>query len=165
MNKKLLSGTGLLLAAGLFIALIIVSNAALTSWRLDTTQNRLYTLSDGSKNILSRLEEPIRLRFYYSSKLFADIPQLSTYGDRVRDMLGEYVVHSKGKLQVVTIDPEPFSEAEDQAVAYGIRQIPIGQTGEMGYFGLVGTNSTDDEEVIPRWSTSWQIPPSDASAS
>lgn len=149
MNKRMISGSGLVLAAGLFIALIIVSNATLTSWRLDLTENRLYTLSQGSKNILAAIDEPIQLRYYYSAKLFADIPQFKTYGDRVRDILGEYVAHSRGKLQLTVTDPEPFSEAEDQAVAYGIRQIPVGQTGEMGYFGLVASNTTDDELVIP----------------
>jgi len=148
MDKRLVSGTGLLIALGLFVALNIVSNNTLTSWRLDLTENGLYTLSDGTRNILAGIEEPIRLRYYYSARTLAGIPQLQSYGVRVREMLQEYAAHADGMLELTVIDPEPFSEAEDQAVAAGIRQIPVSATGEMGYIGLVGTNTTDDEQVI-----------------
>jgi ABC-type uncharacterized transport system involved in gliding motility auxiliary subunit len=149
MNRQTLSSTGLLLAAVLFLAAVIVSNALLTGLRIDLTSAQLYTLSEGSRRVLASIDEPIRLRLYYSSKLFADVPQIATYGDRVRDLLKEYVQAADGKLDLTLVDPEPFSETEDQAVAAGVQQIPIGQAGEMGYFGLVGTNSTDDEVVIP----------------
>jgi len=149
MNRQALSSTGLLLAGILFLAVVIVSNALLTGLRVDLTSAQLYTLSDGSRKVLAGIEEPIRLRLYYSSKLFADVPQVATYGDRVRDLLKEYVQAADGKLELTLIDPEPFSETEDQAVAAGVQQIPVGQAGEMGYFGLVGSNSTDDEVVIP----------------
>lgn len=148
MNTRLVSTGGLLLAVALFIAVNIVSNQTLTAWRLDVTENRLFTLSQGTKNILDDLEEPITLRYYFSAKLFAGIPSLQTYGVRVRDLIEEYVAKSHGRLKLTVIDPEPFSEAEDQAVAYGIRQLPMTETGDMGYFGLVGTNTTDDEQAI-----------------
>lgn len=148
MHSRWLSSTGLLLALGLFVAVNIVASATLTSMRLDLTENRLYTLSDGTRNILRGIAEPVTLRFYYSARAFADIPQLSNYGRRVRDMLEEYVAHADGKLKLKIVDPEPFSEAEDQAVAFGMRQVPIGEAGQVGYFGLFGTNTTDDEEVI-----------------
>lgn len=149
MNKRLISGTGLIIALAIFVAVNIISNATLTSWRLDLTEARLFTLSDGTLNILKSLEEPISLRFYYSSKAFAGIPPLLNYGLRVREMLEEYEARSKGKIKLSIIDPEPFSEAEDQAVGYGIQQIPVSNTGDVGYLGLVGTNTTDDEMVIP----------------
>ncbi len=149
MNRKALSSTGLLLAAILFLAVITVSNALLTGLRIDLTAAQLYTLSDGTRRVLAGIDEPIRLRFYYSSALFADVPQIATYGDRVRELLREYVRAADGKLELTIIDPEPFSETEDEAVAAGVQQIPIGQAGEMGYFGLVGSNLTDDELVIP----------------
>lgn len=149
MSTRWLSSSGLLLGLCLFVAVNIVASATLTSMRLDLTQSKLYTLSQGTRNILAGLEEPVTLRFYFSAKTFSDIPQLSTYGRRVRDMLEEYVAQADGKLRLAIVDPEPFSEAEDQAVAFGMQQVPVSQTGEMGYFGLYGTNTTDDEEVIP----------------
>ena len=148
MTRKWLSGGGLMLAAALFVAVNIVTGETLSSWRLDVTESRLFTLSTGTRNILNSLEEPITLRFYFSSKLFSGIPALQNYGHRIRDLLEEYAAVSNGQLVLNVIDPEPFSEAEDQAVAYGITQLPISTTGDRGYLGLAGTNSTDDEHAI-----------------
>jgi ABC-type uncharacterized transport system involved in gliding motility auxiliary subunit len=78
-----------------------------------------------------------------------DIPSFMNYGTRVRDMLEEYVEASNGKIRLIVTDPEPFSELEDEAVSYGMRQLPISNTGKLAYFGLVGTNTTDDEINIP----------------
>jgi len=149
MNTKLMSGTGLLIAAVLFVALNMVSNATLTSLRLDVTDSKLYTLSDGTVNILETLEEPIKLRLYFSAGQFAGIPPIVNYGVRVRDLLDEYEAKSGGMIELEVIDPEPFSEAEDHAVAHGMQRVAISNAGEFGYFGLVGSNSTDDEVVLP----------------
>ena len=149
MNKNIVSGTGLFLAACLFVAVIIIVNITFTSWRLDLTENKLFTLSDGTINILNNLEEPITLDFYFSQKALTGIPSLANYGVRVRDMLREYETHSNGMLTLVITDPETFSEEEDRAVASGIQGIAVNAAGDRAYLGLVGTNSTDDEEVIP----------------
>ena len=149
MNKNIVSGTGLVLAACLFVAVIIIVNITFTSWRLDLTENKLFTLSDGTINILNNLEEPITLDFYFSQKSLTGIPSLANYGVRVRDMLREYETHSNGTLNLVITDPETFSEEEDRAVASGIQGIAVNAAGDRAYLGLVGTNSTDDEEVIP----------------
>lgn len=147
--RNIISGTGLVLAACLFVALIIVVNATLTSWRLDLTENKLFTLSDGTINILNNLEEPIRLDFYFSQKALTGLPALTNYGNRVRDLLLEYKNHAGDKIELNIIDPETFSEEEDQAVASGLRGIAVSNAGDRAYLGLVGTNSTDDERVIP----------------
>ena len=149
MNKKLVTGSGLVIALALFLGLNIITNQTLTSVRLDLTENNLYTLSEGTKNILSAIKEPVTVRFYYSAKQFTDVPQLLNYGKRVRDILEEYAAASKGNLKLLIIDPEPFSEAEDEAVGHGIRQLSLSASGEMGYLGIVGSNATDDREVLP----------------
>jgi len=149
MNKNIISGTGLALVACLFVATIILVNATLTDWRLDLTENKLFTLSDGTINIINELEEPITLDFYFSQKELTGYPALTNYGVRVRDMLLEYKAHAGDKIDLNIIDPEPFSEEEDQAVAAGLQGIAINNAGDRAYFGLVGTNSTDDERVIP----------------
>ena len=149
MNTRLLSGYGLLIALALFLGINIIANETLTSFRLDVTENQLYTLSQGTRNILSQLDEPITLRFYYSAKRFAGVPRFLNYGKRIRDMLDEYAASSGGLIKLKVIDPEPFSEAEDQAVGFGIRQIPMSASGEMGYLGVAGTNTADDELAIP----------------
>ena len=154
MSKNILSGTGLLLTACLFIATIILVNVTLTSWRLDLTENKLFTLSEGTINIISNLEEPVRLDFYFSQKTLTGYPSLANYGVRVRDLLKEYAAHSNGMLKLIIIDPETFSEEEDQAVASGLQGIAVNAAGDRAYFGLVGTNSTDDEKIIPFFQSS-----------
>ena len=150
---SIISGTGLLLAVCLFIATIVLANTALTTWRIDLTQNKLFTLSEGTINILNGLEEPVQLDFYFSQKAMNDFPLLANYGIRVRDMLEELTTHAHGKLILNIIEPETFSEAEDQAVASGLRTVSVSANSDRVYFGLVGTNSTDDEKVIPFFQT------------
>lgn len=153
VKHRVISGSGLILATCLFIATIILANTALTTWRIDLTENRLFTLSEGTINILSNLEEPVQIDFYLSLKAMSDFPLLVNYGARVRDMLEEYAAHAKGKLILNIIEPDTFSEAEDQAVASGLRTISANSAGDRIYFGIVGTNSTDDEKVIPFFQT------------
>ena len=147
--KHLLSGSGILLAAALAVALITISNNLFTGVRLDLTENRLFTLSPGSINIITTLDEPVNLDFYLSRKSMADFPQLVNYANRVRDLLEEYAAKSDGMIRLSVIEPEPFSEEEDQAVASGLNGISVNAAGDRAYFGLVGVNSTDDEATIP----------------
>ena len=147
--RRLLSGSGILIAAVMAVALITINNNLFTGVRLDLTENKLFTLSPGTINIITTLEEPISLDFYLSRKTLADFPQLMNYANRVRDLLEEYAAKSDGKIQLSIIEPEPFSEEEDQAVASGLNGISINAAGDRAYFGLVGVNSTDDEVNIP----------------
>jgi len=146
--KKLLSTTGLLIIAGLLLTINLFAGLVFKSSRLDLTDNQLYTLSAGTENILKNIDEPVTLRFFFSEKFFTGLPGVMSYGQRVRDLLEEYVTLSNGKLKLIVADPEPFSETEDQAVQYGLQGVPVDQTGNQAYFGLVGANATDDEEVI-----------------
>ncbi|MCB1743404.1 MAG: Gldg family protein [Gammaproteobacteria bacterium] len=149
MSKRLLSVTGLILAVVLLVALNIYSNATLRSARVDLTEGRMFTLSDGTRKVLGSLEEPITLRLYLSKQLATKLPSVSSYASRVEDLLEEFVRQSNGRITLLEVDPEPFSEEEDRAVAFGLSGIPIEGGAETFYFGLVGTGSTDEEEVIP----------------
>ncbi|MEY3220397.1 MAG: hypothetical protein RIT27_1754 [Pseudomonadota bacterium] len=150
MNQKvLLSSGGLLLAVGLFLAVNIISNTAFKSTRLDLTDNKFYTLSQGTRNIVSNLKEPISLKLYLSQKLAPTLASINTYTIRVKELLEEYKRASSGKISLQFIDPEPFSEEEDKAVANGLQGAPIEGENTTFYFGLVGTNSTDGEAVLP----------------
>src|SRR5690606_36184019 len=95
------------------------------------------------------IEEPIDLDFYFSRKTLADYPLVMNYATRVRDLLEEYAAKAGDGLRLRIIEPEPFSEEEDQAVASGLEGIAVNAAGDRGYFGLVGRNSTDDQSTIP----------------
>lgn len=148
-NRKTLSGGALIVLAVLFVAVMLVSNALFRGVRLDLTQNRLYTLSEGTRKILGSIDEPVSLTLFYSDKGTQNLPQLRTYYTRVREMLEEMAARSGGKLRLEVIDPLPFSDEEDRAASLGLQAVPLGQTGETIYFGLAGSNSTNGHGAIP----------------
>jgi ABC-type uncharacterized transport system involved in gliding motility auxiliary subunit len=136
------------LAAILFVAANVLAQALLTGARLDLTKDKLFTLSPGTRAILGRIDEPVTLRYFFSERLGREIPTYAGYAKRVQDMLGEFAAASRGRLVVERYDPLPFSDVEDRAVALGLQGVPIDQGGETVFFGLSGTNSTDDKETI-----------------
>lgn len=149
-EKRSLGGSALLVLAVLFLALTVLNGVLFRGIRLDLTENRLYTISAGTENILGGIQEPINLYYFYSDRATEDIPYLRTYATRVRELLHELALKSDGKIRLSEIDPIPFSEEEDRAAQYGLQAVSLG--GGAGadpiYFGLAGTNAVDDLEVI-----------------
>lgn len=140
-SKSLFSSFGLAaIAVGLLFSVLFIS--LLPSLRVDLTEDNLYSLSEGTRSIVSSLEEPIEIMFFYSDSATEDIPQIRSYGTRVQELLREIVIASNGNLRLNMIDPEPFSEEEDLATQYGIRAVPVTQGGEGVYFGLVVTQDS-----------------------
>jgi len=125
----------------------IVAARFLTS-RLDLTAEDLYTLSQGTRNTLAKIDEPITLRFYYSTRLGDEVPSYGVYAQRVRELLDQYVAAAHGKIRLEVYNPQAFSDVEDRAVAFGLKGVPLDAQGEQVYFGLAATNSTDDQQVI-----------------
>ena len=137
----------LVLVAVLFVAFNTFINASLTSARLDLTDRSLYTLSDGTRNIVAGLREPVTLRFYYSEDAVSGIPALRAHAQRVRDMLGEIAGASDGMVRVEEINPAPFSEEEDRASDAGLTAVPL-RSGDRFFLGIAGTNTVDGKELI-----------------
>src|SRR6202161_3548896 len=127
----------------------MLSNVGLRGMRVDLTQNRLYTLSPGTRQVLAELNEPVNLYFYFSREAAAkQAPLLMPYATRVREFLDEVAARSRGKIRLRVIDPQPFSEDEDHATEVGLQSLQSG-SGDPLYFGLAGTNSTDGRSAIP----------------
>jgi ABC-type uncharacterized transport system involved in gliding motility auxiliary subunit len=140
---------GLALATTLFVSVNSLSERLLAPVSADLTDQGLYTLSPGTRSVLSRIDEPITLKLYYSSALGEAAPSYGVYAQRVRQLLQRYASLSGGKVQLQILDPTPFSDIEDQATAAGLQGVRVEEAGAQVYFGLVGTNSTDDEQTIP----------------
>ena len=148
MSKTLLTTTGLLAGLAAFLAVNLLADRTLTSARADLTENHLYTVSDGAKRVMAGLSEPVTLRYYYSESVANDIPNIRGYAQRVRGLLEEFAASSGGKVTLEVIDPEPFSDTEDAAVAAGIAGQRVNEAGDLLYFGLQATGSTDQHEEI-----------------
>ena len=142
----------LLLASLLFAAIFGAANLLAQSWlagaRADFTEHKLFTLSDGTRTTLTDLAEPIDLTFVYTRSVGQDFPAVRAYAVRVRELLQAYDTLGGANVRLREIDPAPFSEAEDEALAAGLIAVDT-NGGDPLYFGLIGRNAVDDERVIP----------------
>ncbi|MGI9417611.1 MAG: Gldg family protein [Geminicoccaceae bacterium] len=148
MDRGRLTWIGIGLAIVLFFSLNLLARSTITSTRLDLTSEGLFTLSDGTRDMLSAIEEPVDVRFYYSDSLDDVGAYFSAHAGRVDELLEEYRRLSGGKIRIEHLDPEPFSPEEDLAVAEGVRGLPVSNGGDLAYFGISGRNTTDDTEVL-----------------
>jgi ABC-type uncharacterized transport system involved in gliding motility auxiliary subunit len=150
MQKKALET--LFYSAGGVIVLAVVLIAAnfligAFSVRVDLTDGKVYTLSPGTRAIVSKLEAPVRIRFYYSQGSHAVPVGLKTFAKRVEDLLAEYRSISGGKILIEKFNPEPDSDAEESAALDGVEG-QMTNTGERFYLGL-SVSFLDQKAAIP----------------
>ncbi len=149
IDRRTLAIGGLVLAAIFVLALHVFSQLVFRGIQLDLTEDRVYTLSDGTREVLRSVKEPVTLRYFVSNELVEQSPALKKYAKSVQELLERYVELSNENLKLEIIHPEPFSPEEDRAVGFGLQGVPLTQAGNLGYFGLAGTNTTDDLDVLP----------------
>ena len=145
---RLSSTLMLVVIFGIFFAFTVLNNALFSSARIDLTENKLYTLTLGTRDLIAEIDEPIKFRFFFSQRASEDLTALRAYARRVQELLEEYQALAGGSINLEIIDPEPFSEEEDLAAQFGLQSVPVNNAGDELYFGLVGTNSVDDQLII-----------------
>ncbi len=128
--------------------IIVVINAlgSRAKARIDLTEEKAYTLSPGTREILAKLDTPVQIRYYCTRGDNAMPVMLKTYAQRVEDLLGEFRQASKGQIEVQKLDPVPDSDAEDSARLDGIEPQPR-MDGEAIYLGL-SVSMLDQKEAI-----------------
>jgi ABC-type uncharacterized transport system involved in gliding motility auxiliary subunit len=132
------------------LVIIVAINllAGFLKFRSDLTENKLYTLSDGTKKILDKLDTDVAVRFYFS-KDNASVPvPLRTYAQEVQDLLDEYQQYSHGKVKVIKLDPKPDSDAEDSANLDGIEGQAVDLTTDKVFLGIA-VSCLDAKTTIP----------------
>ncbi len=152
MKKLMYSSAGLLVIALAFLAFNMLSRVGLSDWRLDLTEQKLYTISAGTEKVLAEIEQPVELYFFYSDQASKDLPSLRNYAKRVEEMLKAYERAADGKLKLHIVDPQPFSAEEDQATEFGLQAIPLNSSGDKLYFGLAGRVGDGVPQAIPVFS-------------
>lgn len=148
LTKTQRATVGLGLALALLFSVNILSNVALKPFQLDLTEGKLFTVSQGTKKIIEGIDEPIVLRLFFTKIMGEGNPAHAQHFVRVKELLERYASLSNGRIRLELLDAAPFSPAEDRAVAFGLTGVPYNEAGDLGYFGLVGTNSTDDVELV-----------------
>ena len=151
MKKKtietiLYSTGGVLAMALILIAFNVVAGAF--KERVDLTKEKAYTLSQGTRAILNKLDTPVKIRFYCSQGETApETVYLKSYAKRVEDLLAEYKQIAKGKLIIEKYDPQPDSDAEDSARLDGVEGQAL-RNGDRFYLGLA-VSLLDEKQSIP----------------
>lgn len=157
--SKWFSGAGLVVLAVAVIVVTVFSDMLFKGARVDLTEGKLYTLSEGSRNIVRKLDEPLDLYFFFSDSTSSESLGVRSYAKQVRELLEEFAQASDGKIKLTVIDPEPFSEDEDRAAEFGLQSVPINNVDSI-YFGLVAQYGQVDDEATPEENSrpSLQIP-------
>ncbi|MBN1787093.1 MAG: GldG family protein [Sedimentisphaerales bacterium] len=159
MNKTLRIIAGVVFVLIITFSLIHICQNLGRSWKVDITEQKIYTLSDGTKTILGKLNKPVRMKLYYAKTAAMKGPDqiryFNNYYEFVKSLLEEYVRVSGGMVELEIIDPRPYSDEEVAAIRYGLKRFPI--TEEEGFFfGLVVQTQFGVEKVIPVFSPSRQ---------
>ncbi|MFV0295037.1 MAG: GldG family protein, partial [Hyphomicrobiaceae bacterium] len=148
LSRSTLAWGGLGFALVILLSLNLIASQVFRNVKADMTEDQLYTISTSTQKMLAGIKEPITVRVYYSRKLGEVSAVFSRMFQRVKGLLDQYQDLSDGKVKVTYLDPEPFSDAEDRASAAGLTGQRISQDGETAYFGLVASNTTDNQKVI-----------------
>ncbi len=157
MNK-----TFKMIMALIFVAAIVISSISICrsiskslGLKWDITDQKLYTLSKGTKSILAKLNQPITVELFYAKTAAMKAPDqirfFNNYYQYVKDLLDEYVAQSHGKVKLRVIDPRPYSDAEEEALRYGLKRFPITKD-ESFFFGLIVKTPFGAVKTIPFFS-------------
>jgi ABC-type uncharacterized transport system involved in gliding motility auxiliary subunit len=143
-KKVLISTTGLLVLLVIVVLLNVIFSYANIRW--DTTEDKIYTLSGGTKSILSNMEQPVVVKFFYNATSRNMPANLKLYSRRVTDFLSEYEKASDGKLRVEMVDPKEDSDEEEWARKYGLKGYQVGGD-EKVYCGLVFLAGDQEDKI------------------
>ena len=148
ISERNKSKAQIILLLVIFILFIMLANNIFKGLRFDLTENKLYTLGDGTLNIIDGLQDEVILNYYFSDSLTQEDTYLRAYAKRIKELLEEYELRSKGKIKLNIIDPVPFSDEEDDAMKYGLQGVPSKTKEENIFFGLVAANRYDSYKII-----------------
>ncbi len=148
MSSRSLAWWGIAMAGILLLTTNLLAGNWMRNWRADLTEDGLYTISPSTRKVLASIDEPVTMQVYYTKALGEQAPAYGQHFQRVRTLLERYRDMSGGKLRLTFINPLAFSDAEDRAVGSGLKGIRLNSEGDMAYFGLVATNTTDNVERV-----------------
>ena len=155
MNRTIRAIIGVILILVIVFSAISICQKIGALLKLDVTEQRLYTLSDGTRAILAKLNQPIKVKLYYAKTAALKGPDqikyFNNYYEFVNALLKEYAAEAKGMIDLQVIDPRPFSDDEVQALRYGLRRFSITEE-ENFFFGLVIQTEFGVEKSIPFFS-------------
>ena len=142
--------TALLVIAIVAAVNFLVGGLGLFNFRVDLTEHKLYTLSDGTRNILERInpDKPVTIRYYVTTEDRVMPPILKSHARTVQDLLLEFQKAAKGKVILEKLVPNPNTEDEDRAREDDLQGMQVNAEGDNIYLGLA-IQSAAQKEVLP----------------
>lgn len=141
--QSLINATNIVI---LFLALLSINFIGTKlHWKLDLTEDGLYTLSEGTKKIIKSIDDEAVIKYFFSKSNEGLPIVLKNYGRRVEELLREFAGHSSN-LKVEAYDPKPDSDEEETAVKYGISGA---QTGVESFYMGAAVLYQDKTYQIP----------------
>lgn len=131
-----------------FAGLNMIANTWLRSLKIDFTEEKIFTLTPATENILQNLPNRVTAKLYFSPVIAERSPQTRLLFDKVRLLLEQYGRLSGGRLTLQLLNPEPLSRVEDEAVAGGLQPFPLVDSNVNAYFGLIFVDEADNRQVI-----------------
>jgi len=132
-----------------FCGLNLLSNSYLRKFQYDATEEKIFSLTDSTRQILQNLPHEVNAKIYYSKILEQRAPAFRNYFDRLRLLLEQYKKISNGKFSYLIFHPEALSKEEDYALATGLRPLPLADRSQSALFGMVITDSINHQKTIP----------------
>lgn len=155
MNRTIRAITGVILVLIITFSAINIFQDVGKSVKIDITDEKIYTLSDGTKAILAKLSQPIKIRLYYAETAALKGPDqirfFNNYYLFVRELLEEYESYAGGMLDFEVVDPRPFSDEETEALRHRLQRFRITEE-ENFFFGLVLQTQFGVDKTIPFFS-------------
>ncbi len=148
MRRDLNVTLSLLTAFVLLLAVNLIAAVGLRNVNVDLTDEKLYSLSEGSRALLGKLDDQIQVKLFYSRRPANALPAIKQYADRVIELLRQYQRAGGGKIRLEILEPRPDTEIEEQALSFGLKAIPL-QGQESLYFGLVVVSEVGAEDAVP----------------
>ena len=131
------------------LIILVLANFVFSAFkqRIDFTEGGLYTVSEGTRSIIGKLDAPVKIRFYYTqSEQNVPLP-IKGFARRVEDLLDSFRQASNGKVVIEKLDPQPDSDAEDSATLEGVEAQTM-QSGDRFYLGL-SISYADQKLALP----------------
>lgn len=132
-----------------FIGLNLLANNLTRGWQKDFTAEKIFTLTDSTRNLLKNLPEPVTVKIYYSPILGERNPDYRLMFDKIRIYLKQYANLAGSNFDYAIYNPEPYSQEEDYAISRGLKAVPLIDNSQAAYFGLTVSNALDDYTAIP----------------
>lgn len=144
LQKSLSSVGGLALVLLIVVLVNLIASQIFLRW--DATEEGLYSLSEGSKKLISGLKNDVVIKVFYTKDVEGLPNHIKTFAGRTLDFLSEYEYASNGKIKIEEYNPKPDSEEEEWAETYGLQKITL-PTGDPVYFGLVALQADQEESI------------------